>query len=205
MTILKSLLPGFCLVAAAWSAAAETVADKLDAPLGTDRWQLSIPAENNAIWEVKDGVLAATAAAGKSGMILLKDFDRENYTAEVEFKFVSGAPQNVGLIFRGAPPKARHATYFTGFIFSIAGDKGVLHAVDPVWRRVKESKLVAAPDDTWHSLKVEVKDESLKCYLDGQLIISEASGKFEKGTVGLRVASGSSVLFRNFKVVCDEK
>lgn len=160
-------------------------------------WILQVANENKASWTLEDGVLSAKALAG-NGLIMVDNPVWDNYIVEVEFKFADKAAKHIGLVFRASPPKVRHALYFTGFVFNIHADKAVLQMVDPVWRKLKEVKLIYQIDNNWHRLKVELNDESIKCYLDDNLLINEESGKMNKGGAGLRIASGSAAFFKNF-------
>ncbi|MFG0249774.1 MAG: family 16 glycoside hydrolase [Phycisphaeraceae bacterium JB051] len=168
------------------------------------RWLMRIPGENLAEWQLKKGVLHAKADAGKNGMLLLDQPDWSSYSVSVQFRFVKDQSRNLGLIFHGSPPKARHPAYFTGMIFSVRDTTAVLYAVDPVWRKLKTINITPLVDDRWYQLRVVVEDENMQCFIDDQLIIEEAYGKMPQGGAGLRLSSGAAAQLKNFKVVSVE-
>ncbi len=167
-------------------------------------WLMRIPGENFAEWQLKEGVLHAKADAGKNGMLMLDQPAWSNYTVTVQFQFIKDQLRNLGLIFHGSPPKARHPIYFTGMIFSVRDNTAVLHAVDPVWRKLKTKDIKPLEDGKWYQLRVVVEDETMQCFIDDQLIIEEAYGKMSQGGVGLRLSNGAAARLENFKVVSAE-
>jgi hypothetical protein len=167
-------------------------------------WLMRISGENLAEWKLKEGILHAKADAGKNGMLLLDQPDWSNYAVRVQFQFIKDQPRNLGLIFHGSPPKARHPAYFTSMIFSVRDNTAALYAVDPVWRKLKTKDITPLEDGKWYRLRVVVKDETMQCFIDDQLIIEEAYGKMPQGGAGLRLSSGAAAQLKNFKVVSVE-
>ena len=178
--------------------------DRFDQVQMNRQWLMRIPGENQADWLLKDNTLLAKADAGKSGMLLLDQPQWSNYTVTVQFQFIEDQPRSVGLIFHGAPPKGRHPVYFTGMIFGVQENTATLHAVDPVWRKLKTKSITPLEDGKWYQLCVVVEDETMKCFIDDQLIIEEAYGKMPQGGAGLRLSSGAAAKIKNFKVVSAE-
>jgi len=114
-----------------------------------------------------------------------------NYAVEADIQLVrEEACGTFGLIARTAYYAGRQAS---GGCVPGTGFVGIPGAGD-----LKTAPV--SPDNAWHSYRLEVRDNNLRLYLDGALLIETSDNRYlSGGTVGL-FAYRSQVVVRSFKI-----
>jgi len=156
-------------------------------------------------WTIKNGMLEGMLPAKDYLGIRLAYPGSENwsdYTLEVKGTWVEDLGQardsaQVEIYFRFVDKDNRYfldANYFlnnSGLYAQLKGD----------WPEIGGPRVPVKgiPDVKTHNYKIELKGESIKVYIDGNIIFDIKDNKFPKGTIGLG-GYGSRVQFDNLKI-----
>ena len=128
-----------------------------------------------------------------------------NYDVETDITYLSG--MNAGIIFRVTEPANGFAgnnpalgiDFYKGYFVSLTPTSVILGKQQYNWKLLKEES-GSFQQNQQYNLKVSVKDNNIKVFVDGQLKIDyNDPTPFICGKVGLR--GFATVLFDNFKVV----
>ncbi|MDZ4384420.1 MAG: PKD domain-containing protein, partial [Nitrospirota bacterium] len=144
------------------------VADGWGPTAGT--WGISGGAYN----QTNEGVDRSDTFAGdpKSG----------NYTIEADLMWVSGWGQEAMILFRGLDQNNHYEFILRG---RGANDLLLARVQNGGWTQIGYFQLPFAPQlNTWYHLKVEAYGSSIRCYLDGALVIDVADSGLTNGKVG---------------------
>ena len=143
--------------------------EKDGAPAGfvVRHWaDVSQPAQGNATWEVKDGVLRST---GDRGCWLLSE--KTYWDFEIEYEFKLGPTGNSGLALR-APMKGDPA--FDGMEMQMADFRYNTKAKDSeltggLYRALAPTKQVYKPEE-WNKVRVRLEGPRIKVEMNGEVI-----------------------------------
>lgn len=153
--------------------------------------------ENNIWWIAEDGILKVRSGPKKKGSILWSEKEFENFTVELEFKFVSGVIdsgvhlRNQDQIQIGISGSLKRDMTASPYI----PGKGYPVEAEGVAELLKH--------DDWNHMKIEVSGMKYVCHLNGKKVMSYTSDTgLKKGPIGLQLHGGKemSIDFKNIKV-----
>jgi len=173
-----------------------------------ERWEI-VWEQNQATWEIKDGVLEVESPGTRWDFLVLKDVEFTDGVIEFKLKWLSGTYCEFGVAYRLQLDDDKLPHYNVH-----------LSTVEPAlrWGRVDASEdggqwaTVARPPvkgwgktpvDKWFSVKIEVKDDNHKVYAEGELVHEEkGDNTYKKGAVALMGYSGMAekAIFDDFSV-----
>lgn len=142
-------------------------------------------------WSVEDGTLCQKGMGG--GLAVLRDFDLKNCTITLKAKRVQGV-EGFGVVF-GYKDDGHYFQAETGshtnesVIFREVGDNGSFSLFD--YRNQTFLR-----DGHWYDVRVEIKGDVWKCYLDGSLAYEYKYGKILRhyAVAGYDKASGELII-----------
>jgi len=153
--------------------------------------------DNNIWWLAEEGILKVRSGPKKKGSILWTEKEFEDFTVELEFKFVSGVIdsgihiRNEDQIQIGISGSLKRDMTASPYI----PGKGYPVEAEGVAERLKQ--------DDWNQMRVEVTGRKYVCYLNGQQVMTYTSDTgIKKGPIGLQLHGGKemSIDFKNIKV-----
>lgn len=161
-------------------------------------------ADKQGQWAIKDGKLQAVAAESESfeESIYLSPVDTTGHTKLSVQAYPTGN-QTIGLVFR-----ASDQGYYVFNIFR-ADDTGkalnVLRRYDATsgiaTELARNEQGVGYKLNAWQTLSVEVNNDLITCYFEGQKIFEVQDKTFANGKAGVDVLALGDVQFDNFTVV----
>lgn len=187
-------------------------------------WHIDIPAlEKNPdlppAFIVRDGLLVSL---GEPQGHLISDAVHENYRLEVEYRF-SGKPGNCGILVHASTPRALYRMFpksievqmfheNAGDFWCIVEDIAVPNMVErrgpkEKWgitekkaRRIRNlTDGSEKPVGEWNTMIVECLDDSIKVWVNGDLVNHGSDCTATKGQIALQ-AEGSEVEFRKIEL-----
>jgi tetratricopeptide (TPR) repeat protein len=124
-----------------------------------------------------------------SHTVLFGDLGWIDYDFEAEFELIAGGNE-VALVFRAVSP--------TDDLNAVLGARG-----HQVWDNANRLRIGRVNGQTvkgrWYRVRVEVRGNTFKVFLDGKLLMSASSDKHPRGCVGLATYT-CAARFRNIKV-----
>jgi len=177
-----------------------------------EQWEIVWP-QNQATWEIKDGVLEVESPGTRWDFLVLKDVEFTDGVIEFKLKWLSGTWCEFGVAYRlqrDDPRLPNYNVHFTTAQEPPALRWGRLDASEGGgqfdWATLAEPPVKGwgkTPVDKWFSVRIEVKDDNHKVYAEGELV-HEAKGDntYKKGAVAFINYSGEAekVLFDDFSV-----
>ena len=68
------------------------------------------------------------------------------------------------------------------------------------WRRAIQESTAKVPSGTWQELRVEVKGNHIRCFLNSKLVVEATDDTFKAGKIGLWTKADSVTCFDNVQV-----
>ncbi len=68
------------------------------------------------------------------------------------------------------------------------------------WRRAIQESTAKVPSGTWQELRVEVKGNHIRCFLNSKLVVEATDDTFKAGKIGLWTKADSITCFDNVQV-----
>lgn len=200
---------------------APTFKDIFDSEASLKNYATLKPAD---AWTVVDGVLIGNQTDPSHGCVIRKHLDFDDLTMEIKFRFNGGSRFN--FVFDDQNEKSVHAAHICRISVSpkqlkISDDKMGSMNLEIRKRRQtgvltpKDEKILAATQTTrkldlkkgqWYHLRVVIKDDILKAFIDTKLVARLKSPGIDHDTktkLGMTV-NGSTIGFDNFKVFKSE-
>lgn len=208
------------LVAAAETATEPTTSRSLFNGNNLDGWHADVPEldknpDAQSPFVVRDGLLVSL---GRPGGHLITDAQYENYRLDVEYRF-AGKPGNCGVLVHASSPRALYQMFPQSIEVQMAsGNAGDFWCIvedirvpDMEQRRgpkenwgITEGKgrqILNLTDDSerpagqWNRMVIECVDDSIKVWVNGDLVNHGTQCTARKGQIALQ-AEGSEVEFR---------
>ncbi|MFC1717319.1 family 16 glycoside hydrolase [Candidatus Poribacteria bacterium] len=159
-------------------------------------------------WEIKDGILEGKLPAGEYLGVYLNYPGSEgwgDYVVEVEGTWLEdlgagGQSAQLEIYFRYKDKQNRYfldANYFLN-------DSGLYAQVAGGWPDLGGGRkpVEGIPDEQTHLYRIELEGESIRVYVDENMIFDVTDANFSEGTIGLG-GYGSRVQFDNLKIEGD--
>ncbi len=154
-------------------------------------------------WEIKadptapskPNVLAQTST-DRTGyrfpLAIVEDTSYRDLDLSVKFKAVSGeVDQAGGLIFRAQDAK----NYYVVRANALEGNYRLYHVTNGRRQQIAGANFKVTPNE-WHTLRVEAEGETIRCYYDGELKITQQDKTFlNAGKIGLWTKADSVTYF----------
>gem|GEM_PF-3641387 len=141
-----------------------------------DRWtQISNLLGSSGAWSIENGELSSDVGSGA----IFGQFDWTDYTVETSIKFPQGAGNDAGLFFRFQDE---------GNQYQFRVSNGLVRLVPRINGRVSNvlSAAFTINPDQWYRLKVEVKGNQAKAFIDDQLIFTVPDIAIAQGVIGFQ-------------------
>lgn len=163
-----------------------------DFSVGTlDDWD---PVSGDSSWSIVGNTLVCNPAV--TWPIIKHDVDFDDYVFEADARFVSG--RGYALIFRVSDDFQRFYSFQyqvgTGYQLRLYQFTDFTAGADVAPQQYYNT------DDEWHHIKVAVKGDNIKCYVDGVLIydvVDSADPVLLTGEIGFRTWSSTTAEFDN--------
>jgi hypothetical protein len=149
-------------------------------------------------WTVKDGVIHCQSGPKKKGSLLWTKKEFTDFTLTLEYKLGEGR------IDSGVMLKRSHDQIQIGISGSLKRDLTASPYIPGKGYPVEGKEAIAAvkPDD-WNTLKIEVRGDTYKTWLNGvEGITYTSETAIEKGPLGLQLHAGRdmAISFRNLEI-----
>ncbi len=166
------------------------------------------PVKNQALLKAENTIRGDWRIDGKELMqdsmktpayLFFGDKEWDDYTLELDAKRNSGS-EGFKILFRAADPRNYYA-------FGFGSYGGTWHEVfsleDGIWnRRVKPTR-GSVQSDQWYKVRVEVRGETVRCFVDGDKLFEYNDDRLLKGQVGLSTWN-TAATFRNIRVTAGD-
>lgn len=140
-------------------------------------------------WNVVDGQLLCISS--HDARIIAGDESWEDYSISADIKPISGSV-DVGIY--GRLLDTTHT--YQGQLWN---EKARIKIWDDDWSDLATESFLST-NDTWYNLRLEIRDNEIKLYINGDLATIVEDTVYQKGKIGLRCASTSQAYFDNVKV-----
>jgi len=150
----------------------------------------------NTKWRIEGDQLVQTNPTGR-GEILFGDLEWTDYDVFVEGKR-SGGKEGFLVFFR-TRDRIRNSPFFG---LGVYGNKfhESRHNVNGQWSRNLPPLPASIDDEQWQFVRVEVRGDRFRCFLNDKLWFNDKDNRFPKGQIGLGVWD-TPVRFRNIRVL----
>jgi len=149
-------------------------------------------------WTAKEGEILCQSGPKKKGSILWTEKKFTNFTLTLDYKLGEGT------IDSGVMLKSAHDQIQIGISGSLKRDLTASPYIPKKGYPVEATKAIAAVKaDDWNTLKIEVKGNTYKTWLNGvEGITYTSTTATEKGPLGLQLHGGKvmAISFRNLEV-----
>lgn len=149
-------------------------------------------------WTVKDGVIHCQSGPKKAGSLLWTTKEFTDFTLTLEYKLGEGT------IDSGVMLKKEHDQIQIGISGSLKRDLTAAPYIPGKGYPTESKEAIAAvKSDDWNLLKIEVKGNTYKTWLNGvEGITYESKTAIEKGPLGLQLHAGKemAISFRQIEV-----
>jgi hypothetical protein len=145
-------------------------------------------------------VLAQTAASPRAmfNLCVVEDSNYKDVEASVGFKAIKGEDdQGGGIVWRYQDAN----NYYIARMNPLEDNYRVYKVVNGKRSKEFQDAKVKVKAGEWHNLKIEMKGDHIRCYLDGKKYLDVKDSTFEKaGKVGLWSKADAQTHFDNLKV-----
>ena len=147
-------------------------------------------------WRSRNGELTVSDS-GNGPRLLAKNLNLANFDLEVEI-MVDDKSQ-AGIVFR-VDQAGTGIDAYRGYYAGLHGAKQrvMWGAALPGWREIARRDSAVAPG-RWHKLRVQVRDENVRVFLNGEKRLEGTDDRMKTGSLGFR-SLGSKARFRNLVV-----
>ena len=148
----------------------------------------------------KPNVLAQTSTDTtdyRFPLAVLEEGSYQDVAVSVKFKAISGkVDQGAGIVFRYQDPN----NYYVARANALEDNYNLYHVIAGRRRQITGTHLRVTPNQ-WHTLRVEMVVNQIKCYYDGELKITTRDDTFKgPGKVGLWTKADSVTYFDDLEV-----
>jgi hypothetical protein len=144
-------------------------------------------------------VQTAESPSPMFNLCVVEDSKFQDGTLSVSFKALKGkTDQGGGIFWRYLDAN----NYYVARYNPLENNYRLYHVVGGKRTQFGGKEGLKAPAGEWHTLKVDVRDDSFTCYLNGKVEIESRDGTFTKpGKVGLWTKADAQTAFDGFEVV----
>jgi hypothetical protein len=135
-------------------------------------------------------------AVSGHGIILLPLTNLTDYTFEIKGRLLR-REWGYGIIFRVTPTDTFYKFYSCQYDPG-SGDIGLYKKFNG--NEMPLAKTDFNTDVNWHTIKVEVKGNEFKCYVDGTLVLKAIDNEYGYGAVGIEIWNGIEAYFDDVKI-----
>ena len=166
---------------------------------GKDLSNWRVESQGKAVnWTVKDGTIHCQSDPSKKGSLLWTKEEFTDFTLTLEFK------NGEGTIDSGVMIKGNHDQIQIGISGSLKRDLTAAPYIPGKGYPVESKEAIAAVKPTeWNTLKIEVKGNVYKTWLNGvEGVTYTSETSKEKGPLGLQLHPGNTmeISFRNLEI-----
>src|ERR1043166_5156588 len=164
-------------------------------PIGPDAWDVKA-----GDWFV-NGRAVTWNGGSNGGLILLKDTMLKNCVIKAQVNFLSEF-SSAAIVGRVNGDDFYQFEWYTRGNEVFERQLGLMYGPSGLWERIVPAILREPQIQTWYSLKMSIRGNRIRCFVDNQLYFDVKDTKYAvPGRVGLRVWLPAQVKFRNFTVI----